>query len=258
MAIDHLNNGSMNKKNIGFPSTMWTDIAMWKNASKKVRESLLHRFYQRYRLPLLIFLRRIGCSPTETDDVLHDFILSHIKGRIFISADVTKGRFRNLLLTSLKHFLASHKRAQNAEKRIPEGGFAFLDEEMADGLPLKSLLQDRRTPDEIYERAWLLALLNNVIERLHNEYAEKGQEIHYTLFERRVIHPIIYGLHQPSVIELAIELGLSPAKASNCIVTAKRAFKRHLRNEILEYVSTEKEVSEEISDLMYFLQNINR
>jgi DNA-directed RNA polymerase specialized sigma24 family protein len=247
----------MNKKNIGFPSTMWTDIARWKTASEKVRESLLHRFYQRYRLPLLVYLRRIGCSPAETDDVLHDFILSHIKGRIFISADHSRGRFRNLLLTSLKHFLASRKRFQNAEKRMPDGGFAFLEEEIADGIPVKALLMDRRAPDEIYERAWLLALLNNVILRLQDEYTEKGQRIHYTLFERRIFHPILYGTRQPSVTELAAELGLSPAKASNCIVSAKRAFKRHLRNEILGYVATEKEVSEEIGDLMYFLQNLS-
>lgn len=258
MANDYSDNRSMPKKNIGFPSTMWTDLDNWQNASEQEKKAFLDRFYKRYRLPLILFLRRSGCSPAEADDVLHDFILSHITGQIFISAAKSRGRFRNLLLASLKNFLVSRKRAEHAQKRNPQGGFAFLDEELTDGLPLKALLSDWMTADELYEFAWLRVLLNNVILRLQAEYSEKGQAVHYTLFQRRVIHPIVYGSEQPSVSQLAIEFDLTPSKVSNCIVSAKRAFKRHLRNEILEYVSSEKEVSEEISDFMIFLQNLNR
>jgi hypothetical protein len=249
---------SENRKNAVFPPTMWTDIAKWKGASDQDRKDLLFRFYKRYKLPLICFLKYKGCPAAEIDDILHDFILDHIEGKIFINADPSKGRFRNLLLTSLKHFLISRKRADCAEKRRPEGGFSYIDEEVADGLQLKDLLEGGRTPEEIYERAWLLALLNNVLDRLRCEYHAKGQDAHYILFERRVIQPIVHGMEKPSVQALASELGLSASDASNCIITAKRAYQRHLRDEIFEYVSSDKEVTEEINDLFHFLQNVNR
>jgi hypothetical protein len=247
-----------NKKNAIFPPTMWTDIAKWKGASAQDRNAILHRFYNQYKLPLICFLKYNGYHVAEIDDILHDFIINHIEGKIFISANPSKGRFRNLLLTSLKHFLISRKRADCAEKRRPEGGFSYIDEEVTDGLQLKDLLEGGWTPEEIYERAWLLSLLNNVLDRLRCEYCAKGQDAHYILFERRVIQPIVHGMEKPSVQVLALELGLSASEASNCIVTAKRAYQRHLRDEIFEYVSSDKEVTEEINDLFHFLQNFNR
>ncbi len=244
-----------NKTNFIFPPTIWTDITTWQQASVQARKSILDRFYKRYKLPLICFLKAKKYQADEIEDIFHDFILEHIEGRLFIHADPQKGRFRNLLLASLKNFIISRKRADYAEKRRPEGGFFYIDNEITEGLHLKDLLKGGQTPEEIYEKAWLLALLNNVLDRLRQEFYIKGQQAHYILFERRIIHPIMHGTLKPSVQEVASELGLSPSEASNCIVTAKRAYQRHLRDEINEYVSTDKEVAEEINDLFHFLQN---
>jgi RNA polymerase sigma factor (sigma-70 family) len=246
----------IHKKDIAFPSTIWTDIRKWENASERERRESLHRFYQRYKIPLLGFLKYNGCSNEEVDDVLHDFIVEQIQGKIFIKADPERGRFRNLLLSSLKNFLISRRRKESAATRKPAKGFSFLDEELSDGVCLKDLIEDRMTPEEIYERAWFLALLSNVLERMRNEYRLKNQGVHLVLFERRVIQPILHGAAKRPLQELAQELGLSPSEASNYIVTAKRAYQRHLREEISGYVSSEKEVAEEINDLLYFLQNL--
>jgi RNA polymerase sigma-70 factor (ECF subfamily) len=247
---------SFYKKTFGFPSTMWTDITRWKEASIEERKDTLHRFYERYQLPLLGYIRSKGFVEVEADDVFHDFVLRHIEGKIFISADPTRGRFRSLLLVSLNHFIISRKRTESAEKRHPVAGFTSLDEEIFEGLLLKDVIVDGKTPEEIYEKTWFLTILNNVLERLAIEYKEKGQDVHYTLFEKRIIQPILYGFEKPSIKDLSLELSLKPSEASNCIVTAKRAYQRHLRDEISSYASSEKEVSEEINDLRYFLQNM--
>jgi len=236
---------------------MWTDIARWKEASADEKRDSLQRFYNRYKLPLLKFIQYQGRSSSEAEDIFHDFVLNHIEGRIFIHADPTRGRFRSLLLTSLKHYLTSQKRAERAEKRLPAAGIVGLDDEIVEGVAIKDVLKDWNTPEEIYEKAWLLTVLNNVVDRLKKEYREKDQSIHFSLFEQRVLGPILYGHEKPSVQKLARQLGLSASEASNYIVTAKRAYQRHLREEILEYVSLEKEVSEEINDLRYFLQNLH-
>jgi len=244
-------------KNIGFPSTMWTDIGRWKEASTEEKRDSLYRFYSRYKLPLLKFIQYQGHSASEAEDIFHDFVLNHIEGKIFVNADPTRGRFRNLLLTSLKNFLTSLRRAEYAKKRRPIAGIIGLDDEIVEGVVIKDVIKDGNTPEEIYEKTWLLTILKNVLDRLKKEFQEKDQAVHFFLFEQRVLAPTLYGHEKPSIQKLAKQLNLDASEASNYIVTAKRAYQRHLREEILEYVSLEKEVSEEINDFRYFFQNFN-
>lgn len=243
----------MPKPAFGLPSTMWTDIVRWQNASPDEKRESLERFYSRYRLPLIAFIRGRGHSSTEAEDLLHDFMLGHVGGKIFVSSDPSRGRFRNLLLASLRNFLVSRQRSASAEKRRPSGGHVALDEPVGEGLTLQDLLSEGQSPDEIYNRAWLVALLNNALGRLESEYQAKQRNVHLEVFLQRVVAPILHGDAKPSVGELAEKYSMEPASVSNLLVTAKRAFERSLREEIREYVSTEKEVSQEIEDLMRFL-----
>jgi RNA polymerase sigma-70 factor (ECF subfamily) len=189
--------------------------------------------------------------------MLHDFVMDHIEGRLFISADPARGRFRSLLLTALKNFIISRRRSAGAESRQPKNGLESLDAVIAGGLRMRDLIADSDTPEQIYERSWLLALLTNVLNSLREEYTRKNQLNRFELFERRVVLPILAGTAQPSLRDLAEEAGIDPAEASNCIVTAKRAYQRHLQTEIRAYVSSDKEVSEEISDLFHFLEKLH-
>lgn len=249
---------SNNKKQSGFPSTLWTDIVRWDTASDEEKRLLLERFYTRYKRPLLNFIYAFGLDRSESQDALHDFMLSHMQGKLFVAADPAKGRFRSLLLRSLKHFLISSMRTKHAGKRRPERGFVLLDDEVLSGVKLKDLIADDDSVEAIYDRIWLATVLSNVLDRLQSEYQEKGQEIHYRLLERRVILPIVAGDKKPSYDELAKDYDISAEQASNFVVTAKRAYQRLLKAEIREYVSSEKEVTEEINDFLYFLQNLRR
>jgi DNA-directed RNA polymerase specialized sigma24 family protein len=247
---------AMHKQNVSFPSTMWTDMAQWNKASDVEKREVLDRFYVRYRTPLVCFIRARGYDADEAEDLLHDFVLEHQAGRLFVAADPARGRFRNLLMTSLKNFLVSRHRTGLTERRAPESGFVFLDSETVHGVRLEELLSGSRTPEELYERAWLLALLVNAVKRLSDEYERKGQRRHFVLFERRILLPILEGSDKPGIADLADELGLSPDEASNSLVTAKRGYERHLREEIRGYAASDKEVSEEINDFLHFLQNL--
>jgi hypothetical protein len=75
------------KPKTGFPSTQWTDIHRWRGASVGERSDLLRKFYERYRRPLALYIGSRGYSSSEADDILHDFVMDHIQGRLFISAD---------------------------------------------------------------------------------------------------------------------------------------------------------------------------
>jgi RNA polymerase sigma factor (sigma-70 family) len=245
------------KPKTSFPSTRWTDIERWREASGAERRDLLGRFYERYRSPLLWFIRSRGHSEAEAHDILHDFMVSHAEGRIFSSADSDKGRFRNLLLASLQNFMVSRRRAETSRRRQPEKAIESLDDEVIPGLRLSELVSGGATPEQIYEQRWLCALLSNVLDRLREEYRDKDQLSRFELFENRVVRPILQGTEQPSVADLAARLGIDASEASNYIVTAKRGYQRHLQAEVREYVSSEKEAVEEINDLFGFLERLH-
>ena len=256
MVKQQTNDVNSRKGTMLFPSTMWTDVLGWKSASIEKRQSVLERFYNRYRLPLLAFIEFQGHARPEAEDLLQEFILHQIDGKIFAHADPQKGRFRNLLLTSLKNFIVSSTRSSKAEKRHPKRGFSYLDEEVSEGVLLKDIIADTKTPEDIFHRIWFVTLLASVMSQLKLDYQTKGQETHFNIFERRVIKPIFHGGDRPSVKALAQEYGLSSTEASNYIVTAKRGYQRHLKEAIKEYSGTEKEASEEINDFLYFVQNL--
>jgi hypothetical protein len=69
-----------------------------------------------------------------------------------------------------------------------------------------------------------------------------------------VLRPAISHASPPSYDELVGELGLESAQqAANLLVTAKRHFRRVLQSVVAEYVSSEAEIEDEISDLRSIL-----
>lgn len=246
------------KKGYGFPSTMWTDIERWNGAGEGEKRKLIEQFYSRYRLPLLKYINSFGLKYTEADDALHDFMIRHMEGKLFVGADPARGRFRNLLLRALKNFLISVVRENNTAKRRPERGLVQLDEEVMDGVRLSNLIRSNDTVEDLYDRIWLTTVLCNVLESLKAECLEKGNHLHYELLERCVIAPLVSGTTKPEYKILGEQYGITSTQVANHVVTAKRAYQRLLKAEIRQYVSTEKEVNEEIGDFLQFLQSLHR
>ena len=84
------------------------------------------------------------------------------------------------------------------------------------------------------------------------EFAASGQTTHAEIFRQRVLTPILDGGTPPAMAELAQEFGLAEKQACNCLVTARRAFQRLLREEIAVYATSDEEIATEIKDLFRF------
>lgn len=246
------------KRAAGFPTTQWTPLARWGELDEPARNELLASFYARYRAPLLNYILARGVARQEADDVLHDFTVEQMSGRLFSAASASRGRFRNLLLTALGNFLSSRHRAAAAQKRSPAGGMAYLDEEVTDGITWTDVLVGDLSPAQAYERTWLFSLLVNTLEALEADYTQRGQSTHIALLRARIINPVLTGSTKPAMSELAPRFGLTAVAASNQMVTVKRAYRRALCNEIATYVATEKEVSQELNEFFAFMQSFNR
>jgi hypothetical protein len=173
---------------------------------------------------------------------------------LFAEAREEKGRFRNFLLTCLNRFLANKHRAEEAKIRHPEGGFVSIhDLANSEGFVFEPV--ERETPEVIFHRIWVINLIQRVLRLLEQECQSTGKIKHHELFRHWIVLPILEGLEPPSLNVLAEKVGLPAKQASACIITARRAFQRLLRQEIRLYASTEAEVAAEIQDLFYFVAN---
>ncbi len=170
----------------------------------------------------------------------------------FARADPALGRFRNSLLTALKHFVANARRAALAKKRHPTKGFAFIDDSAFEE-EHPAALKHTETPDEIFLRTWLKELTLRVLKRLEQDCRESGQETHYQLFRRYLVAPALEGVDAPHLRDLGVAAGLTAKDVANRVLTVQRAFRRLLKEELAFYASSDEEAAEELRDLKRFL-----
>ena len=89
-----------------------------------------------------------------------------------------RGRFRAFLLTAMKNFVANERDKVRAEKR--GGGQAVLSLDFDSGESRCQIEPSHElTPEELFERRWVLTLLDQVLDSLRMELAETGKEAQF-------------------------------------------------------------------------------
>jgi RNA polymerase sigma-70 factor (ECF subfamily) len=153
---------------VAFTTTHWSVVLQAQGESPAAQEAL-EKLCRTYWRPIFAFLRRQGRSPEEAEDIAQGFFAQLLERRSLDAVRKEKGRLRSYLLGALKYFLADEQRRAMAIKR---GKGQRL-------IPLQDLRADERvemeptdpvTAEMIYERRWALTVLEQVLERLKNEY----------------------------------------------------------------------------------------
>ena len=134
-----------------FTETRWSKLFAARIAASSERCAIHDFLIRRYWKPVYCYLRRSGCGEEDARDYVQEFFAACLRNDFFDKADPKLGRFRNFLLSALKHFVANARRAALAKKRHPSKGFAFMDESaFAEEHP--GALKHTETPDEIFHR----------------------------------------------------------------------------------------------------------
>src|SRR4051794_34289874 len=159
-----------------FTPTHWSVVlaAAGRNDSTHVRDAL-EKLCRNYWLPAYAFVRRQGHGPHDAEDLTQEFFARLLQKNYLADVERAKGRFRSFLLASLKHFLANEWDKARAQKRgggqVPVSIDAAAAETSFSFEPA-----DQLTAEKIFERRWALALLDQVLRRLRNEYLADGKE----------------------------------------------------------------------------------
>ncbi len=245
---DHTDMGGTRE---AFLTTHWSlirDLQTTKDKDGAPIGALLKQYWK----PVYCYLRRKGYDNERAKDLTQDFFHEVVLNRDLIGrADQDKGHFRPFLLHALNQYVINKNRDERAQKRIPRDRIVSLDATDVPHLPESFA---NVTAEDSYHYAWLSALLEDVVSVVEAKYSEQGKKIYWTLFEERVLQPILGSSDPPPLAQVCKKHGVDDVKkASNMIVTAKRFFRHTLVQHVRNTVMSEGQADEELQDLLQFL-----
>lgn len=195
-----------------------------------------------YWPPLYAYLRREGHAPERAEDLTQEFFARLLEKHGLKSVDADKGKFRSFLLASLKHFLANEWDKQRALKR--GGGVRTLSlsaEEAESRCGLEPA--DGRSPEQIFNRQWALTVLQAVIARLREEFADKRP-----LFD--ALQGTLTGELEEGYSAIAARLSMTEGALQVAAHRLRKRYRELLREEIAQTVADPAMIDEEMRDLL--------
>ena len=226
-----------------FVETRWSLIGRIVGAEGSQRNPAIDELLTLY-LPVLSghLIRKYRMDQNQADDLLQEFVLRRILEKNLISkADRKRGRFRSLLLSSLDRFVIDSFRRDDAEKRLPENARSLEDFDRA-------ISKDSSSEADAFDSLWAQTVLQDTLRHMRQQYDQSDPA--WTVFCYRVLLPVFNNSDPIDYQTLSLVCGLeSERQAANYLVTAKRCFVRCLRAVVGIYISDEKEIDGEITEL---------
>ena len=231
-----------------FATTRWSIVlAAGQNISGESRGAL-QTLCQTYWFPVYAYVRRRHSRAEDAQDLTQGFF-AHLLSRDAIGkAEPERGRFRAFLLTALKNFLGGEREKAGAEKR--GGGTTPLRLDFESGESrLKIEPAHDLTPERLFERRWVLALIDQVLESLRRELAAEGKEGHFEQLKGGIIGEMTAEGYD----QAGADLGISAAAAKQAAYRLRKRYRELFRQEVGRTVAEDGDVDNEIGRLLGIL-----
>jgi RNA polymerase sigma-70 factor (ECF subfamily) len=218
-------------------------LAAGRSDAAASREALA-RLYQTYWYPLYTYARRKGYSAQDTEDMIQEFFVQLLQHNWVLHAVPNKGRFRSFLLTALNRFLINQWDKSRRQKRGGHLRHLTLSLGDAESRFFREPL-DTCTPEQMFEKQWALAVLEQVLTQLREEYAGREQT---ALFD--ALKPSLVGSRQTQPYDrLASELGMTEGSVKVAVHRLRQRYRDRLLKEIAQTVASPDEVESELRHL---------
>jgi RNA polymerase sigma-70 factor (ECF subfamily) len=206
---------------------------------------------QVYWAPLYGFVRSRGHSVHDAQDLTQSFFAYVLERKVYARVDRRKGRFRSFLLASLKNFLADAADRERTLKRGRAQIFLPLHEEQVQ--EAESLFQTHSSmnnEDRLFDRSWAEALVCAALGRLSADYKRDAKE---QLFKELRIFIAGGAEPPPTYAELTDRLGITESTLRSHVTRLRARYREALRTEVRRTVHSEKQVDEELHELLHVL-----
>lgn len=205
----------------------------------------LAQLCQIYWRPIFTYIYRRGYSAADAQDLTQDFFLMIMEGNFLQAADPKRGRFRSLLLKSLKNFLIDAAVKRRRHKRGGQVQFVSWEKWMAEApaqLSLSAAAMDTVPPEALFDAGWAAAIAEEALRRLRLECESKGRRRVYS-----ALHPYLTSERSEICYEkLSQTLGVPELSVKSLLHHFRTRYRALLREEVAKTVETEANVDDEI------------
>ena len=224
-----------------FQTTHWSLVLRARDQKSTQAPEAMERLCRTYWPPLYAYLRRQRHSVEDAQDLTQEFFARLIEKGWLTHLQHQDGKFRSFLLTFLEHFLSDQRDRAKAQKR--GGGLTFLslDEMQSEERSIGSLA-DGLTPEQVFERRWVQALMDQATVRLREEYVAKGEIAIYD--QLKDLQPNERGAL--TYAQLAAQWGMTEAAVKSAKHRLNRRHQQLLREVIAHTVKQPSQIEDEI------------
>lgn len=182
---------------------------------------------------------------TDAQDLTQDFFVMVLEGNLLKLADPSRGRFRSLLLKSLKNFLLDATEKRHAEKRGGKINFVSWDDWMAEApsqlsIPVRTL--ESLSPESIFDLRWAATVVERALRRLREECESRGRRRLFDLINGY----LIADRADVSYSKIAQKLGATEPEVKRLLHRMRQRYRDLLRDEVAQTVERSDDVDEEI------------
>lgn len=236
--------GERGSRGRGFPTTLWTAIASARDGDPGGLEQLCCD----YRGPVVAFLRGLGHSEHDAEDLAQGFFAS-LLGRPFLEELAPeKGRFRTFVIRCLRHCVSDERDRATALKRGGGMRRVAIDTESGEreGGSALEIPDTQPSPDGCFQQAWGRTVLERAHARLERECA-KGRRLQM-LAE---LEPVLFDDSEaPSYRTIGERLGMTEGAVTTGAKRIRDRLRWLIRDEVSRTLADESECDAELRELM--------
>ena len=242
--------GSTTTDRQSFATTHWSALFLTRQGDSPQAFEAVEKLCRTYWSSLYGYVRRHGFSPEEAQDLTQAFFAKLLAKNFWIRADPQKGRFRSLLLTALRQFVADQRDRARAAKRGSGATVLSLDEGSGEQRFPEGV--DRNlTPEQQFDRQWADAVLKEARAALHRECIASGKSGLYdriNLLDDKTETSLSYA-------EVAEQLGMSISAVKSAVMRLRARYGELVREVVARTVANPAEVDGEIRYLLSVIGN---
>jgi len=229
-----------------FPTTHWSVVINAGAGSESQVRAALETLCRQYWYPLYAFARRHGRPHHEAEDCTQEFLARLLATEGVARARPERGRFRAFLVTALRNFLTNEWQREQAAKRGGGQAPLSLDFEAAGERFAREPVDPGLTPEQAFDRAWALGLIEDTLAELRAEYEKSGRG---GLFA--ALAPLVWGNNPAEVLAAPAErLGLTAHAFTVALQRVRRRLGDRLRARVAETVADTADIDAELRHLI--------
>ena len=230
-----------------FKTTRWSVVLSCVDADGDTQKmhTALAELCKIYWRPVFAFIRRVGHSPPDAQDLTQDFFVIVLRGQLLQRANPARGRFRSLVLKALEDFLRDAEAKRSARKRGGDVDFVSWDDWMSEAPSHFSISQqesNRWSAAQIFDVRWAATVVERALSRLGEECEKRGR--------RRVFDMLSPCLaaerNNVSYSKFSKALGIPEGSVKRLVHQMRVRYRELLREEVGLTVAKPDEIDDEL------------